>query len=240
MNDESAVGIRYRAADLEEQADALPNRKPVAVTVGVDALAFDQLHHQVEQSLFGFATVQEPGHSRMIRRGQDLPFATKPRPRVGAGEAASEHLDGDILDYAIGDPAGAIDDRHATSSDLAEDLKCAEPSAAEIDLAAVANLASRIGEGGRQERRVAIEDAVGSALGGEEALDQASQLCVPTALAIEEALDLLGDQVEGRIQERIGTGPAFLVREHALRLRRRGRRTTRPWPGASCIRPSAW
>src|SRR5690606_30228142 len=129
VDHQTAVCIGDGSAHFAKRLDAFADARAARVAKLVDALAVDPLHHQVEEALRGFAPVDEAGNAGVVRVCEDLALAAEAGARVGAGEAAGQHLDGDILfDLAI-DPTSAVDDRHATAPNLTDDLEGTEAPA---------------------------------------------------------------------------------------------------------------
>ena len=67
MDHELAVRVLHRSAHETEQLQALGRGKLACIAIIVDGLsAFDQLHHEVGQPVFGRAAVEQPSDVRMV------------------------------------------------------------------------------------------------------------------------------------------------------------------------------
>ena len=77
MNDQLAVRILNRGANLQAKLDSLAQSKLIAVAPLVDGFAIDILHHQVWRSILKHSAIKKPGNQGMIQQSQNLPLFTE-------------------------------------------------------------------------------------------------------------------------------------------------------------------
>lgn len=84
VDDEVAVRVRDRAADLQEQAHDCPCVRRVRIAPAIDAFALHQRHRQPAGAVVGHARVDQRGGVGMVEAGQDLGLALEALAPRGA------------------------------------------------------------------------------------------------------------------------------------------------------------
>ncbi len=83
----------HRFANLEQQLGTFSGWQLSVVAIAVDALALDELHHQVGQAVLGHSTVDKPRDMRMIDRGEQVLFRLKATQDVVISHLALEQFE---------------------------------------------------------------------------------------------------------------------------------------------------
>ena len=121
VDHEPAVGVLDRVADLEEQAEPGVDAEPLAVGVGRDRLALDELHRQPRLAVGGHAAPVEPGDVGVAERGERLPLDAEPPRRLVPVDAPPDQLDGHVpLELAVLPPR-PVDGPHPTRPEQVEE-----------------------------------------------------------------------------------------------------------------------
>jgi hypothetical protein len=92
MDDEPAVRILDRGADLEEQFDARAQGERMRVAPAVEPFAIDVFHGQERHAVGAAAGIDEMRDVRMAERGEDAPSATKRDSSPALGVAPRRSL----------------------------------------------------------------------------------------------------------------------------------------------------
>jgi hypothetical protein len=66
VNDQVAVGIRDRIADLQKQLDPLANVESLGVGILIEMNAIDVLHHEIRLAAIAEASVEHAGNVFMV------------------------------------------------------------------------------------------------------------------------------------------------------------------------------
>jgi hypothetical protein len=89
MDDQVLVSVVYGGAEAAEKFQPLRDRQSVRLTIAIDGLAFDQLHHEVGKAILGCATVNESRDIRVLQTGQNLSLVLEALQDELSVEAAS-------------------------------------------------------------------------------------------------------------------------------------------------------
>ena len=92
MDDPFLVGMLNGLAGRHEQLQTLLGRKFVAITVLVDRDPLYQLHHEIRQTLFGGASVENLGDVGVIHHCQRLPLGLETRDNFSIVCSALDQL----------------------------------------------------------------------------------------------------------------------------------------------------
>ena len=99
VDDAERVGLDQRAAHgARDREHALPRQRPAGAEPLVQALAAQQLHHDVERAVGRLAELVRGDRVRIAQPGQRGAFAAKPRDDAGiAGELGVQHLERELV-----------------------------------------------------------------------------------------------------------------------------------------------
>ena len=117
MQDHPLVRGLHHRAHLQEQVQPLRQRERPLAAPGLEAGAFDQLHHQVGVSVGGHAAVVQARQPRQFQVGQDLAFARQPPVFMFAGQPVQQ-LDRHRLPVGAVGAFGLEHYAHAADADL--------------------------------------------------------------------------------------------------------------------------
>src|SRR5215470_6157508 len=118
MNYQLLVGVLDRIADLYEESQPIADVQSLSISVLIERLAIDVLHHKVGISVRRGPAAQQPADVRMIQRCQDLPFVAEPPQNEIAIKAAFDQFDRDaMLKLSVSAP-GFINRAHAPAPDF--------------------------------------------------------------------------------------------------------------------------
>src|SRR4030081_3552965 len=87
------MSVLNRVADSTEQLETLGDVQLAFVAPAIDRPAVDELHHEVRETLFRGAGVQEPGNPGMIERRQNFALLAESRQNNGAIHSGLNELD---------------------------------------------------------------------------------------------------------------------------------------------------
>ena len=117
VDDEAGVGVRHRLADFQEQSKALVDGEPLAIGVGRDRLAADELGGEVGAAVRGGPGVEEAGDGGVVQAREDAALGAEAPVEVFA-EAGADELDRTALPEAVRKGArGAPDLAHAAGAE---------------------------------------------------------------------------------------------------------------------------
>src|SRR5207245_994042 len=94
MDHQILMGVLQRGADLTKQHQALSRREHLGVTVVIDRLALDVLHHEVRKTVGSRASLKQTRDVWMFKIGEDLPLHHEPTQNDVRVHAAANELDG--------------------------------------------------------------------------------------------------------------------------------------------------
>ncbi len=117
VHDEVAMRVANRVTHVEEQSQALANRKLAVVAIAIDRLALDVLHHEVRPAVLRHAAVDEPRDAGMLEACKDLTLGDESVEHVLGIETAADELDRHVLAVLIVVARREIDRAHAAASD---------------------------------------------------------------------------------------------------------------------------
>jgi hypothetical protein len=92
VNHSLEVGVLDRAADLDEERDALPSGELVGVAVIGDGCAPHQLHDKERAATLVCARIVHLGDGLMRHDREGLPLGLEPREDIAVLEASPQHL----------------------------------------------------------------------------------------------------------------------------------------------------
>jgi hypothetical protein len=121
MDDELAMSMGHRRADIQEKFKNLAGNQVLLAAVFRDGLPGHELHDDVRQPFGRGAAVEQAGDVRMIELGENLPLAPKtPQDKVRV-QPGRDQLDsgGDFVLVVVA--LGKIDRAHAAVADLANE-----------------------------------------------------------------------------------------------------------------------
>ena len=138
MNDALLVGVIHGLAGLDEEAQALLGREPLAIAVVGEGQAPHELHDEVGPSRLGGAGVEDAGDARVVHEGEGLALGLEAGHHFLRLHAQLDDLEGHPARHRL-HLLGQVDDAHAA---LAQHLE--EPVGADA-LQDLGGLAARGG-----------------------------------------------------------------------------------------------
>ena len=207
MNNKVLMRVVHCSADLQEELQTSSKRKIVFFAIFSDGLTFNQLHHQVGNSLFGSASVKKPGKVGMVETSENLPFVLEACEHGTAVLACADELECDFLAVLVVGAEGAIHLSHSALADLFDYFVGANPASDPGGFAARENTS------GLRQVFFAEKFIPEMLLGCDQGLDIASQRCVHSVGAIEIGGAVVGSQFQRSRQHLLDLLPPF--RSHA-------------------------
>ena len=105
MQDEVAMDVRYRFAELHRQPQLVVKRERRIVVDEVETASIDVLHYDVRHAFRGYACVEQAGDVLVLETSEGIAFEVEvPQCRTRV-ELPRDELDGDTLGESAGDPA---------------------------------------------------------------------------------------------------------------------------------------
>jgi hypothetical protein len=119
VHDEVLVRVLHCVAHGEQQSDARADVEAMTIAIGIDRLAFDELHHEIRLPALRRAAVDEARDVGVLERGESLTLAAEaPQDLVGV-HAALDDLERDALhEFTVG-ARREVDDAHAAARETA-------------------------------------------------------------------------------------------------------------------------
>jgi hypothetical protein len=203
--------VRVRGvADGTEQLEPLAHAEPAPVTVRVDRLALDVLHHEVGPAVRRCTAVQQPRDVGVVARGEDLPLVAEAAQHLVRVHAALDDLERHSLLEMLVRALGQVDHAHAAAADLVDDAVGSDARPGSERLVAAEVIRAQLGEERRRERVDGVADCrlcFGRAFEQREHL--AVQLLVSGARALQGSLALGRCDVERGREHLVDLLPAF-------------------------------
>src|SRR5215469_2464105 len=97
MDHEPLMRVLYCVAHLPKKLQPFSNREAMVGAVLVDGDPFDQVHHQIRNTVVSRATVQESGNVGMIKRRENLALGAEAFQKKTRRESAAHEFDSDFL-----------------------------------------------------------------------------------------------------------------------------------------------
>ena len=116
-----------RGANRQKQFQPFPPLQARLVTVHMNRLTANELHHEVGQAFRRRAAVDQGGDIGMFEAGGNLPFAAELAHHALQVEAALHHFDRYLFVERLIDADAAIDGAHTTVADELDDLVRPQP-----------------------------------------------------------------------------------------------------------------
>src|SRR5579863_8727778 len=105
----------------------------MGITVLVDRLAFDQLHHKIRHAFFSGSAIEQPSDIGMIKVGQNLPLFLEATKDKTGSFAGVYQLDRDLFFKLIVSPDGAVNFTHTPAAQVLNDSVLGNPLANHLD-----------------------------------------------------------------------------------------------------------
>src|SRR5690349_18267975 len=119
MDNQPAVRVRDRLADLQKQVQLFPH--PDADSKDVDRQALDILHHQKRPPFFRVTGIDQMNNGWVMQRGQKLSLSEKTAAPRWAVAIGAEELERDPLLYLAIGALRQIDISHTALADQGDD-----------------------------------------------------------------------------------------------------------------------
>ena len=207
MDDEVAMRVRDRVADLEEQCETRAEIRVPGVAVVGDHLPFDVLHHGVRSAIRCHAAVEQACDAGMIEPREDLALGVEAIDQLRRF-AAGELERGTLLELPVG-ARGLVDLAHAAPADEAHDAPGAE---------ACVGLQDRVGRVGHLPgclRRI-LEETRGGLAGVQQAQELDAQLRIVAGRVLDVARALRRGQLQGGIEVPFELEQAFTIHDDCV------------------------
>ena len=235
MDHEVPVRRLHRQSQDLKQLEPFGQRQALLVAVPADRRALHEFHDEERQTFVGRAAVQQPRDVRVVEAGQRLAFVTKAEQDFVGVEAPSHHLERhDLVEGTVG-ALRKVDGSHPAVADFADDAIGANHRPRSI--VGLNGLTRGHGPGGR------LDEPSRGVVRVQEGTHFVAGDPIAGAARPQERLALPGRLLQGFGEERLHSGPAFIVHVHAPP--RGGDRATlspaatrvSPWPGRRSAPP---
>ena len=210
VHDEVAVREVDGFADGQNQADSVFDAQGPLGGVAGDPGAFDELHDEPGDAVFGGATVEQAGDVGVFEAGEDLAFAAEAAEDEIGVEAGAHQFDGDFGFVLIVGANGEIDGAHASGADFADEPVGAD--AAPFHAGLPRDVA---GDGENGAVDFGDDKALGDAVAFEKGGDLGEQFPVAGAGFFEPAGKGFRRLVESAAEDVLDPFPAFRFRRQS-------------------------